>query len=171
MKISVAVAAVILVTVFLVFFNKPVVSANDLFSRYFYPMDIIIPRGSTSENFPMEITEAYENGRYSDLSLIKKEKVTFKGKNLVYLIVGISDIEMKNYSKADSDLREVSSSNEYYSYACWYLALLNIKDEEYAKAKAYLDVVKENNLNFLEKANSLLSELDKLSIHGSSKLK
>ena len=175
-KISAFVTGIAAVFVLLFFlFNdddKVLNSEMDLFSEYFQPMNVLITRGQLPANSPVSMLNAYQDGRYEDLHSILKENVDLTSdQDLACLILGISDIAMQDYDKAFSDLLAIPESSKNYSSACWYLALLEIKSENYNKAKEYLSYVKRENLIFMEKANKLLEALNEKSIDGSPQLK
>jgi hypothetical protein len=160
-----AVAAFFILCFYLVSINKNihVSDGEKIFTKYYSPYNFNLTRGDLIKNSPFEIILNYCNENYKFIYTFDPTQInTNEELDIINLLIGVSCIEMKDFSKAQISFEAIGEKSDIYSTACWYRSLLQIRNENYEKAIELLNIVIANNLIFYESAEKLIPEIQHL---------
>jgi hypothetical protein len=136
---------------------------SSLFKEFYEPFDVMLTRSSdivarSSDNSIsfIKIYNLYIQKEYKTLVNINPEDIELNEiKESVYIMQGISAIEVGDCDKAQNLFHLVNPESNYISVAKWYLLLLSIQDNQFDKVIPELEEFANNNLLFMDKAEEL----------------
>lgn len=155
-----SVAAVFLIAVigFTIWSTSRQVSGEELYARFYtaYP-NSISPLTKGSQELEMDGYQAYELGRYDQaIRLLSKED-----SDTARFYRALAELGSLQTENAEVLLSNIASVPGYYQIpARWYLALINLKQEEFTEAREHLQQVKNSSHPLSQRADDLLSILE-----------
>lgn len=159
------IAAVFLTCFFLITQPKSsTLSGEELFAEYYKPFDLGITRSTTGKR---SIAFLYHNYILQDFESLSKVSINDfdlePSENLVYIILSIAAIENIQFEKSSQLLDVVNRNEDHYLIACYYKALLLIKQDRYKEAIPYLQAIIDDSLIFRTESSEILKLL---ALHG-----
>ena len=155
----------ILIGVFVLSPNKTI-PANELYVNYLELSDLpsLVDRGKTDQILSTEAQKLFEVKEYDkalDILLNNGFEDVQKNKATIYLYMGISQMELNQFSEAEKTFDKLIHSKLIDApKGTWYKALLYIKQNKIVKAKALLSEIAKNPNNYKSKeASELLNQL------------
>ena len=158
-------AAAALIAGFLIFRSLvPDESPSTLYSAFYKPMSAISPvtRGNSTllEQYGLAI-DMYNQKKY-DVAASMFNEVIRKDESFIaaYFFLGITQMELDNYSEAISNLVFVlSHPQEFTKEAQWYLGLAYLKIGEKKKATLYFEILAGSNGFYQDHSKKILRKL------------
>ncbi|MDF1571886.1 MAG: hypothetical protein P1P82_09745 [Bacteroidales bacterium] len=136
-----------------------------LFEENYEPFDVSLTRSadhlsekktvSYLQLYSLYIQKDYETLIKVDLDALNKDEI----KESVYILLGISSIEVGEFENAKNLFQQVDQNSSYSSIAKWYLILLRVKDNQFENIIPELDMLIANNLMFMVRAENLKEQI------------
>lgn len=137
-------------------------SGDILFSDYYEPFDLGLTRSGKGKSTVGYLYYNYITEDYEAINQTKIEDLDSENSQaMIYLIYSVAALENEDFIKATELLNKISPEDDYYSIACWYRALLHIRDEQYQDAVLLLVTVTENALMFRAESFELIDYMKK----------
>ncbi|MCB0669054.1 MAG: tetratricopeptide repeat protein, partial [Saprospiraceae bacterium] len=134
------------------------VSGEELYARFYttYP-NSISPLTKGSQESEMDGFQAYELGRYDQAMRLLSEEDS----DTARFYLALAELGSFQTENAEVLLTDIGSAPGYYQIpALWYLALVNLKQEEFTEARAHLQQVRNSSHPLSQRADQLISILE-----------
>ena len=153
-RAALALVAVLTIGLILTILFRPA-NFNKLYKSEYHAMVLEEYRSMATEDHNKVIIENYKNGHYAAIhELISNPENHTELDDLTTLLSGISCIEEGDPILAEKQLNRVPPESKYRPNAAWYLALLNLKQNNIETSLRYLEEA-EKSIFYLEKAQQL----------------
>ena len=153
---------VAVVTTFIFLLRKPNYSTSELFTRYYAPYEnLIIFRGEDDDIILKRAMDAYDDQNYQRaISLLQPYMEANPKQRSAALYLGIAEMELSNYGKAESHLTDALNDPRYQQQADWYLALLYLRMNDVHKSSETLQKIIDPGNHYKDKeAREILRSL------------
>lgn len=161
--ISSAVALAAIFTLFYFSFLQPISPSSAFEQNHDWNTLPSFQTKSSTEDNLAEATTLFKEEKYQEaLSIFTKYTEENNAYNPnVALYIGVSHLELQNYTAAIETFNDLKNSNALDAHkAYWYLALTYLKQEDVEKAKNMLAIIVQKSSNYNhEKAQKLLKKL------------
>lgn len=159
--IPAAVAAMLVLGLFIrPLFDNATTSTDNLYANYFNPESISLQTRSTNDSSASEAEKAFNDTNY-DLAYQKFEKLVAITENTdpqLQFYQGVSALGANKLTEAKQTLEPLLSHSVFGAGANYYLALLNIKQDDITKAKNLLDQIPSSS-SYYKTSQELLKKL------------
>ena len=149
-----AIAAILIVGAF--FAINQFTAKDDLFSTYFEVCAntyLPVTRGTSDQNQEFEAFKAYENGDFEQATILFSDLIANKKDTTIQFYYAMSLLNQEEYSSALAQLQNLITTDfDYKTEALWYAALIELRNENSATAKKYLQQIQTQQPNYKKEA-------------------
>ncbi|MFY0630214.1 MAG: hypothetical protein JXR05_07520 [Flavobacteriaceae bacterium] len=159
--IGYAIAASVTILVAITIFSNKKKSPQELYASFLQKTDLLalIDRGSSTSLSSAQ--ESFDNKEYEETIRLLSEVTDSIRNGNVYLYLAISQMELKEYSNAESTLGQLINSNLLDAQkGHWFKSLLYLKSNQTEKLKAELKIIISNSYYKKDDAKELLSKIE-----------
>ncbi|MBT8232057.1 MAG: hypothetical protein KJN84_05495, partial [Bacteroidia bacterium] len=155
--ISIIALIALALLLYFIFFNK-VQNTNDYFAEYIdhYPIEIQT-KGQTFDDLYKKGMTEYNSKNYSE-AIQTLENINMSIPSDGQLAIALSHLQIGNLKNSQTIFERLSGNPIYKDLSLWYIALINVKNENFDEAISKLKSIDPNSQKY-KSAQSLLNKL------------